>query len=106
MPPGQGGACSVRWREHAQVIEPNLSGVIAPRGREEPGLEREQAQGVIGADDRSAQRCTGVGRQAAGDVHGKHWRGAGVDAQHGLRKIAFNCTRIAKPEQGVDHQLR
>ena len=71
------GACQARagWqraRGHPQVVEPDLSGMVAPVGGEQTRLERQQRHRVGGPHRKSAQLLSGIGVQARGQVHREH----------------------------------
>ena len=73
----QSGICRVGGGWHIQIMPPDLAGGIAAMRRKQPRLERQQGDGVIGANTGCIVcPCAGIGQQTAGNIYRQHWGGA------------------------------
>lgn len=90
---------------HAEIVEPDLAGVIPASGSEEPGLEREQRKRPARADRLLAGHVALIGRKPRGQVDRQHRVLTAVDGRDGLGQPPLRRTGGAEAEQAVDQQI-
>ncbi len=103
----RGGRPFLQVRAQADVDELDGARVAGPRVDQQPGLDRAEGHGDVGADGRPVHRA-GVGLDAAGQVDGDHG-GAGLAGVFGLpgqggERLA-QAAPAADAEQSVDDQV-
>ena len=98
------GRCATgRPIQPIQHVEPDFAAHISSLGREQAGLQRQQAQGELRLDAKR-RRVARVGVQARGHVYRQHRSRACVDGRNPLRHAAFRLPggrRCANAQQGV-----
>mmetsp|Transcript_23225 Transcript_23225/g.54998 ORF Transcript_23225/g.54998 Transcript_23225/m.54998 type:complete len:289 (-) Transcript_23225:827-1693(-) len=90
----------------AEVVEPDLPAIHAAFAGEQAGLERQQRQRVVGAQRELAGGLARVGQQAAGQIHGKQGRTAGLHRVDGGQQLEGGRAVQAQAQQRVDHEGR
>ncbi len=110
--PGRGGRGGGQQgiRRHvtghaAQVVEPDLARRVAAVGREQAGLERQQAQAEAGGCAAIGPEPAAVGVQAGGQVHAQQRRRARAHAVQPVGHRAFRRPPRAQAEEGVDGEV-
>ncbi len=89
----------------AELVEPDVAGVVAARTGEQAGLERQQRKGVAGTNGGVAEWLSGVAIDSGRQVDRQHAAGQPIQLLDQIGDRACGCTVAAKPEQGVDGQI-
>ena len=97
----------------AQVIEPNLATGVASMPHEQPGLHRDEAQGVVGLHSQVAAAVAAVATQPLArlrvepgrHVDGQHGGQAVVHGLHAGQQISAQGACGSDAQQGVDAQI-
>ena len=92
----------------AEPVEPDLPGGVASVGREQSGLEREQAQRVARPARQQLEGvapAAAVGVESAGQVHAQNGRAGLLQRPHPVRHDAGFESAAAQSQQRVDPEV-